>query len=584
MRWLAVVVTLTVGLHAKSLRASSSPLTSDQGPTLELSSLQQAAKDLFDHGFDQYMLYAFPHDELKPLTYSYSDSLGELGNLDRVPVSAEYKGVALTLIDSLPTLAVLGKHKEFEQGVQWLVDHADWFDADVRINVFEGNIRLLGGLLSAHILASHGGFGPQLMQGGYNGGLLDLAHSLGLRLLPAFLLSPTGMPYAWVNLRHGIQPGTATKESNTAGCGSLVLEMGMLSRLTGNRVFETAARDALRALWAMRTPLDLLGTDLDVEQGIWLHQHGGIGAGADSFFEYLLKAYLLFGDDEYWDMFNCAYSTVMLHYRTGGPWYHDSDIRTGRPTQFQFTSLQAFWPGLQVLAGDLEAAMETHAAFAWVWQQFQALPERYLYQMGTVHPTEHYYPLRPELFESTFYLFEATRNPMYQAFAAEMLADVNESMRVPGGWASVGSVVRDGRTGRMPLEDIQPSYWLAEAALYLYLLFANDTILQQGEQWIFTTEGHPLPLDHASHRLQQAWAAGKATKATLHTHPFYREASSQWAAAFGLSRGAGACRNPGEQHCNSTAFTLDSGSGWFSRPRGICPARKAGPLARSQLQ
>lgn len=50
--------------------------------------------------------------------------------------------------------------------------------------------------------------------------------------------------------------------------------------------------------------------------------------------------------------------------------------------------------------------METHAAFAWVWRQFQALPERYLYQIGTVHPTEHYYPLRPELFESTFYLFQ----------------------------------------------------------------------------------------------------------------------------------------------------------------------------------
>lgn len=67
---------------------------------------------------------------------------------------------------------------------------------------------------------------------------------------------------------------------------------------------------------------------------------------------------------------------------------------------------------------------------------------------------------------------------MYQAFAAEMLLDVEEGMRVPGGWAGVRSVLRDGLTGRMPLEDIQPSYWLAETALYLYLLFANDTILQ----------------------------------------------------------------------------------------------------------
>ncbi len=30
----------------------------------------------------------------------------------------------------------------------------------------------------------------------------------------------------------------------------------------------------------------------------------GIGAGSDSFYEYLLKSYILFGDPEYLDMFN----------------------------------------------------------------------------------------------------------------------------------------------------------------------------------------------------------------------------------------------------------------------------------------
>ncbi len=31
----------------------------------------------FHHAFDSYMTHAFPHDELKPLTESYTDSLGE---------------------------------------------------------------------------------------------------------------------------------------------------------------------------------------------------------------------------------------------------------------------------------------------------------------------------------------------------------------------------------------------------------------------------------------------------------------------------------------------------------------------------
>jgi hypothetical protein len=30
----------------------------------------------------------------------------------------------------------------------------------------------------------------------------------------------------------------------------------------------------------------------------------GIGAGIDSYYEYLLKAYLMFGDEEYYHMFN----------------------------------------------------------------------------------------------------------------------------------------------------------------------------------------------------------------------------------------------------------------------------------------
>ncbi len=55
------------------------------------------------------------------------------------------------------------------------------------------------------------------------------------------------------------------------------------------------ARGSLAALWAMRTPLGLLGYSLDVATGRWLDANGGIGASGDSCYEYLLKAYILFG-------------------------------------------------------------------------------------------------------------------------------------------------------------------------------------------------------------------------------------------------------------------------------------------------
>lgn len=72
------------------------------------------------------------------------------------------------------------------------------------------------------------------------------------------------------------------------------LELGTVDP-AGNPEYEEVARGSLAALWAMRTPLGLLGYSLDVATGRWLDANGGIGASGDSCYEYLLKAYILFG-------------------------------------------------------------------------------------------------------------------------------------------------------------------------------------------------------------------------------------------------------------------------------------------------
>ena len=41
-----------------------------------------------------------------------------------------------------------------------------------------------------------------------------------------------GLPYAWINLQHGLLADDST-ETNTAAAGSFTLELGLLSRLTG---------------------------------------------------------------------------------------------------------------------------------------------------------------------------------------------------------------------------------------------------------------------------------------------------------------------------------------------------------------
>eukprot|EP00965_Chrysotila_dentata_P091251 3013154-Pleurochrysis_carterae.AAC.4 len=66
--------------------------------------------------------------QLKPLSRSFTDSLVELGNAAS-PTREGYRGVALSLIDSLDTLAVLGNVSEFHWAVEWVGKHVSFDQA-----------------------------------------------------------------------------------------------------------------------------------------------------------------------------------------------------------------------------------------------------------------------------------------------------------------------------------------------------------------------------------------------------------------------------------------------------------------------
>lgn len=122
------------------------------------------------------------------------------------------------------------------------------------------------------------------------------------RLLPAFD-TPTGIPYGTVNLMYGV-PKNEVQITSTAGAGTNLLEFGILSILTGNDTYINVARQAARALYQHRSSLDLVGNHINIYTGKWTVRDSGVGAGIDSFFEYLFKGYMLFGDEEYIQMFN----------------------------------------------------------------------------------------------------------------------------------------------------------------------------------------------------------------------------------------------------------------------------------------
>jgi ER degradation enhancer, mannosidase alpha-like 2 len=81
------------------------------------------------------------------------------------------------------------------------------------------------------------------------------------------------------------------------------LEFTMLSQLTKNEKYAKASQAAVNSLLSKRTHLGLLGKHVNIRSGKWSESISGIGSNADSFYEYLLKMYMLFGEEDWWYTF-----------------------------------------------------------------------------------------------------------------------------------------------------------------------------------------------------------------------------------------------------------------------------------------
>lgn len=445
--------------------------------------LRDLVKKTWYHGFDNYINHAFPHDELRPI------SCTGIGQDRENPTNYEINDVlgdfSMTMIDTLDTFVALRDVENFGRAVRRIAGEIRDFDKDSKVQVFETTIRVLGGLLSGHLFAHD----PENVWGhrvdGYNDELLDLAKDLADRLLPAFLRSPTGIPYARVNLRHGVVSGEGT-ETCTAGAGSLLLEFATLSRLLGDPMYENVAKKAFYALWDRRSSINLFGNTIDIQTGEWSYGVSSIGAGIDSFYEYILKSHILLQDQSFLEIWNQAYKAVMTYMRSpDGFWYRGVNMQTGAVATSTIDSLAAFWPGLQVLAGDVEAAIQSHMTYANLWARYSGIPE--VFDIHRRQATSLGYPLRPEFIESNYFLYRATKDEFYLDVAERVLTDLVNRTWVDCGLASIANLV----TGQ--LEDRQHSFMLSETLKYLYLTFDEDNPINHADEpFVFTTEGHIL--------------------------------------------------------------------------------------------
>jgi mannosidase alpha-like ER degradation enhancer 2 len=312
--------------------------------------------------------------------------------------------------------------------------------------------------------------------------LLRLAEDLGTRLLPAFD-SKTGIPYRFVNLRTSKVRGEVT---NPAEAGTLLIEFGTLSKLTRKTVFYEKAKSALVETYKRRSTIGLVGSRINVETGEWVSTSSHISGGIDSYYEYLLKCWRLFGDEDcrrMWLESIAAVNKYLSDDASGELWYGYADMKTGRRTSTSYGALDAFFPAVLALSGDTQRARRLQDSSFKMWTAFGVEPEQLNYRTMKVEAAG--YPLRPEIVESTYYLQRLTRDPRYLRMGAQLFESFVKHCRTDEAYAALKSVETKEK------EDSMESFLFAETFKYFYLLFAPPRALDFNAV-VFNTEAHPI--------------------------------------------------------------------------------------------
>jgi len=412
----------------------------------------------FLHAWKAYKKYAWGHDGLKPLSKSYYD-------WDTAPLY-------LTILDALDTMLLMGLKEEADSARAFVVSHLS-FDHDIYVKNFEITIRLLGGLLSSYQLTG-------------DARLLALADDLGTRLLPVFK-SPTGIPYVDVNLKTG---AVRNPRTNPGEAGTLLIEFGTLSKLTGKPEYYAAAKNAVQQVYNRRSRIGLVGTWIDAETGAWLDPDSHLSACIDSYYEYMVKCEILFGDEDLgrmWDSSITAVNTHLAHETGSGLWYGHADMNTGARTKTWFGALDAFFPAVLAMSGDVRTAARLQESCFSMWNKYGIEPEQFDYVRMDAPPDPKWrrFFLNPEIMESAYYLYHYTHDARYLSMGQTFFDDLKRYCRVDEGYAELKSVVSKEKNDRME------SYFLAETLKYLYLLYAPPETVDF-RTTVFNTEAHPI--------------------------------------------------------------------------------------------
>ncbi|KAG0337991.1 hypothetical protein BG000_004697 [Podila horticola] len=442
----------------------------------------------FEHAWQGYRKYAWGHDEVQPVSGAVKDN---------------FNGWGATLVDSLDTLIIMGFNREFDEAVEWIRTSLVMNkDPTVGLPFFETAIRYLGGFLSAYDLS-----GEQV--------LLDKAEELGGYLLNAFQFGvfPAG--------RVAVDRSSNYRQSTfvLAEIGTIQVEFTRLSKLTGNPVYEQKARDVIDTVNKINTELPGLYPSQVSEGGTGYSSYSAsVGGQADSFYEYLLKEWILLDgkSDEYRNMYLRAVDTIEQYMvsrpESGSQEYAiiGSINSSNKKLDPQMEHLGCFMAGSLAMSSkhfdrpqDLILARQVAESCFLAYRHsvtglgpessrfdpansegtvFKVDPETFYSRSRSAQQ----YILRPEAIESLWILYRTTGEKKYQDQAWEMFQNLERSCRTNIAYSGLLDVNRPGSH-----DDKMESFFMAETMKYYYLIFSTTDVISL-DNFVLNTEAHPI--------------------------------------------------------------------------------------------
>ncbi|KAF7344099.1 alpha-1,2-Mannosidase [Mycena venus] len=492
---------------------------------------------MFTSSYAAYKKYAFPHDDLAPVSTGNFDFRNGWGAsvVDGMPTMVRPQIASTNWRLSLAVMQVImGLEDIFLDAVNFS-SQIDFSMSKVNqtVSVFETTIRYIGGLVASYELS---GFQYPV--------LLAKAKEVADKLALAWV-GNNDIPYGFLNFTTN-EPQIAT--TNIAEAGSLTLEWSTLSKHTKNATYGQLATKSVKHIANLPAPLPGLAAQIiDPTSGDFVGAYVSWGSESDSYFEYLIKYARLSNTDDpiYIDTWKTAVDSsirTLIKTSTIGNHTYLADLDDDGNIRHFSSHLACFHAGNWLYGGQLvqnqtivdyglklnDGCWNTYAStltgigpelFAFISDDGNftggdppTAEQLEFYNEHGFYITLPLYILRPEVLESNFYAWRVTGDTKYLDRAASAIDSFQKYLATSiGAFAGLNDVTNPDAG----FWDVMESFWFAEVLKYLYLTFDDPEHISV-DDYVFNTECQPFKAPPALNSYKGSGKSVPSKAFTLH--------------------------------------------------------------------